>query len=46
MHQNQIQKNIRWDHKSAPRTETQYMTLMKDIAGKIKTKLEKEISSY
>jgi len=33
-------------YKSEPRTETQYLTLMKDIASKIKTKLEKEISSY
>jgi hypothetical protein len=33
-------------YKSEPRSETQYLTLMKDIASKIKTKLEKEISSY
>ena len=33
-------------YKSTPRDETQYLTLMKDIASKIKTKLEKEISSY
>jgi hypothetical protein len=33
-------------YKSAPKAETQYLTLMKDIASKIKTKLEKEISSY